>query len=155
MFQKVLKTARGKWSVVLAACSVIAIISSASEGKLDARMIAGIVMLFAIAVALALSAAKTINSPASVIWSKWAGVPPSEAQIRRLERGIECGFTPKKVDLDAKYAVIVGASDQKPYKTTLTRCTCPDFQKRKLPCKHMYYLALQTGAIDENGIIRK
>lgn len=155
MFQKVLSTARGKWAVALVACAVIAIISSASEGALDVRMIAGSVMLIGIAVALALSAVKTINSPAYVIWSKWASVLPSEAQIRRLERALECGFTPKKIDLDAKYAVIVGASDQKPYKTTLTKCTCPDFQKRKLPCKHMYYLAIQTGAIDKNGIIQK
>lgn len=154
MFQKVLSTARGKWAVALVACTVIGIFGSISKNELDAELIEGVITLIGIAVILVLSAVKTINTPASVIWSKWAGVPPSEAQIRRLERGIECGFTPRKVDLDAKYAVIVG-SGQKAYKTTLTKCTCPDFQERKLPCKHMYYLAIRTGAIDENGIIQK
>lgn len=30
------------------------------------------------------------------------------------------------------------------YTTTLESCTCPDFQARKLPCKHIYFLALQS-----------
>lgn len=31
------------------------------------------------------------------------------------------------------------------YTVTLTGCTCPDFQFRKIPCKHMYALAVQFG----------
>ena len=34
------------------------------------------------------------------------------------------------------------------YKTTLKNCSCPDFQHRNLPCKHMYRLACLLGIID-------
>lgn len=30
--------------------------------------------------------------------------------------------------------------------TTLKDCTCADFRKRRLPCKHMYRLAMLIGA---------
>lgn len=34
------------------------------------------------------------------------------------------------------------------YDTTLYSCTCPDYQFRKIPCKHMFYLALDFGLLD-------
>ena len=34
------------------------------------------------------------------------------------------------------------------YDTTLYSCTCPDFQFRKIPCKHMFHLALDFGLLD-------
>ena len=151
MFQKVLKTARGKWAVALIILAILGVISSISKNEFDNQAIIGTIELLIVSAILYYSAQKTINTPASVYWEKWSQVPLNDAQMRRLERGIECGFTPKKLNLDAKYAVIVGSSEYKAYKTTLTKCTCPDFQKRKLPCKHIYYLALQTGAIDKYG----
>jgi hypothetical protein len=30
------------------------------------------------------------------------------------------------------------------YRVTLEECNCPDFQERKLPCKHIYCLAAIT-----------
>ena len=33
------------------------------------------------------------------------------------------------------------------YKTTLESCTCTDFERRKSPCKHMYRLAAEIGAL--------
>lgn len=33
------------------------------------------------------------------------------------------------------------------YKTTLKSCTCKDYQVRRHPCKHMYYLALRLGLL--------
>lgn len=33
------------------------------------------------------------------------------------------------------------------YKVTLDNCTCEDFKKRGIPCKHMYRLALQFGLL--------
>lgn len=33
------------------------------------------------------------------------------------------------------------------YCTTLSDCTCPDFQFRHTPCKHMYYLACDMGLL--------
>jgi len=150
MFGKVLNTTRGKWALVLGVISVLGVCGSISEGTIVAG-IPSLVLVLVLAVGLYISAAKTIATPAAEIWKKWADVPMNDAQMRRLERGIECGFTPRKVCIDAKYAIIVG-SERNAYKTTLTRCSCPDFQKRKLPCKHMYFLALKTGAIDGNDL---
>ena len=150
MFHKVIQTARGKWAVAIIVIAVVGAIASLAEGVIDTEALLGAAILIVIAVALIASVIKTINTPASVLWRKWADVPMNDAQLRRLERGIECGFTPQKVNLDAKFAIITG-SEMNPYKTTLTRCTCPDFKKRNLPCKHMYFLALQTEAIYNNG----
>ncbi len=37
------------------------------------------------------------------------------------------------------------------YVTTLTSCSCPDFQCRKHPCKHMIFLAAQLGLPPESN----
>lgn len=34
------------------------------------------------------------------------------------------------------------------YETSLTKCTCHDFQERQLPCKHIYRLAVELGIIE-------
>lgn len=38
------------------------------------------------------------------------------------------------------------------YTTTLHSCTCPDFQHRKAPCKHMFYLAVHSGFLSSTDI---
>ena len=62
-------------------------------------------------------------------------------QVQRMKRAADGDIAVKKFDPDQKMMVVVGASDNKPYVVTLQKCTCPDFKKRGLPCKHMYYLA--------------
>jgi hypothetical protein len=37
-----------------------------------------------------------------------------------------------------------GSHEVSKYTTALEKCTCPDFQARELPCKHIYFLALQS-----------
>lgn len=37
------------------------------------------------------------------------------------------------------------------YHTTLNDCTCPDFQRRHQPCKHMYRIALELGLLSDLG----
>ena len=43
------------------------------------------------------------------------------------------------VDFDAQTGSI------KDYEVSLESCTCPDFQRRQRPCKHMYRLAMELG----------
>ena len=43
-------------------------------------------------------------------------------------------------------AMILGESGQV-YQTSLHSCSCPDFQARHQPCKHMYRLALELGCL--------
>ncbi|MBQ8947789.1 MAG: SWIM zinc finger family protein [Lachnospiraceae bacterium] len=82
--------------------------------------------------------------------SKWNYVDSikSKPQLDRLMRAREGELTARKVDRISGKAVFVGSTGGD-YKTTLNKCTCPDFQKRNMPCKHMYYLADACGLLDE------
>ena len=40
------------------------------------------------------------------------------------------------------------AEENKIYETTLSSCSCPDFAERRLPCKHIYSLAIAEGLIE-------
>lgn len=42
-------------------------------------------------------------------------------------------------------ATIKSAKGDSWYNVTLNSCTCPDFQERRLPCKHIYKLASTLG----------
>lgn len=55
--------------------------------------------------------------------------------------------TPQTVDHSAQTAFFHG-SGKVPYSTSLFSCTCNDFTRRKLPCKHIYRLAMELGIID-------
>ena len=50
----------------------------------------------------------------------------------------------KKIDRNSDAGIYAG-SEPVPYQVTLDSCTCPDFQHRGLPCKHMYGLAHKLG----------
>lgn len=45
-------------------------------------------------------------------------------------------------------ARIMGTS-REIYNTSLSTCSCMDFQKRKVPCKHMYHLAFFSGKMND------
>lgn len=52
-----------------------------------------------------------------------------------------------EVDSVAQTARFSSTTDLPYYDTSLSQCTCYDFQKRQLPCKHMYRLAVELGII--------
>ena len=52
------------------------------------------------------------------------------------------------MDEDAKTAQFSSTSILPYYDTTLSSCTCADFEKRKLPCKHIYRLAVELNLIE-------
>ena len=52
------------------------------------------------------------------------------------------------VDDDTQTAQFSSTSDLPYYITALHKCTCYDFQERKLPCKHIYRLAVELGLIE-------
>lgn len=78
--------------------------------------------------------------PASQWWGVWDESLSSNAQKTRMNRAKSGELTPWHVNAKFKNAVFVGSEGGK-YLTTLKKCTCPDFQKRGVPCKHMFYLA--------------
>ena len=67
-------------------------------------------------------------------------------QLRRIARAKNADVTPASVDHENKSALFKG-SGKIPYEVTLDACTCGDFKSRKLPCKHVYRLALELEGV--------
>ncbi len=65
-------------------------------------------------------------------------------QLNRQKSAMKISSKKIQLNLESKTALISG-SGKIPYKTTLENCTCVDFATRKLPCKHIYRLAHETG----------
>ena len=70
-----------------------------------------------------------------------------DKQEKTIKRAQLSETTPQSVDRVAQTAVFFG-SGKNPYQTSLSSCTCSDFTHRKLPCKHIYRLAMELSIID-------
>lgn len=71
-------------------------------------------------------------------------------QIKRYEKAVLNTVELLSVDKDSLCAIFLGSTDEI-YETTLTNCTCSDFSRRNLPCKHMYKLAIELDVIDPDS----
>lgn len=81
-------------------------------------------------------------------WPEWKDcIHEEEAQISRQGRAMTYPFS-FKVNKRAQTARFSSTTDLPYYDTSLSECTCYDFQERKLPCKHIYRLAVELGIID-------
>jgi hypothetical protein len=90
-------------------------------------------------------------------FGKWGeDVHTLQDQQKRIVNAKKPGMTPLSIDEESRCAVFAG-SGKLPYRTTLEDCTCSDFVRRKLPCKHIYRLAIDLGLTaekSENGMNR-
>lgn len=78
-------------------------------------------------------------------WSIWpSDLHRSDDQRKRQKSAANKKCTPLEVDKSIGAGVFAG-SGKKPYSVTLEQCTCSDFVRRRLPCKHMYRLAHEVG----------
>ena len=135
-----LRTTRGKIS---AAC-VIIVVLALMGGKMNiGEWAASASLWLLIAFFISWGEWKYLKADKSQIWGKWQGCRHTIDQQRRIERAVLEGFNYKSQDLETARAVFIGSAGK--YKTKLQSCTCPDFKKRKLPCKHMYRLAGDMG----------
>lgn len=75
-------------------------------------------------------------------WNMWDfSIHRAPGQFERAERGSHIADTCiAEYDPDAQLARVIGESGT--YLTSYRSCSCPDFRKRHLPCKHMYALAM-------------
>ena len=80
------------------------------------------------------------------LWEQWSDCHQSQEQQKRMARAQTAACTPGGFDLDMGAGVFKGSSGT--HTTTLEHCTCVDFCRRKLPCKHMYRLAMELELID-------
>lgn len=85
---------------------------------------------------------RSSKTPAE-IWRKWDGVRGMPATVRKA-RAIGGNLTIISIDRERCRGEYAG-SEKKNYKTSLLKCSCPDFSKRSVPCKHMYNLAFNLG----------
>lgn len=81
-----------------------------------------------------------------VSWSKWRKeIHAASWQSDRAFRSASQDMVIEKRNL-LGVASVLGSSGNR-YKVTLLHCSCPDFQRRGLPCKHMYLLAESAGVL--------
>ncbi len=78
------------------------------------------------------------------LWNKWSDVHNSPDQQKRIASAKKSACTPVSVDQSACTGTFKGSSGT--HTTSLDHCSCVDFNRRKLPCKHMYRLAMELGA---------
>lgn len=76
------------------------------------------------------------------IWGDAIHTAPD--QVKRIASAKKAATSPSSIDKENKSGVFEG-SGKEPYHVTLESCTCGDFKRRKLPCKHMYRLAMELG----------
>lgn len=65
-------------------------------------------------------------------------------QIKRQKRAMTRQCKPLSINFDNKTGVF-SSSSSGTYQVTTTSCTCPDFVRRRKPCKHIYRLLDELG----------
>lgn len=76
------------------------------------------------------------------LWDE--AIHSSADQKKRIQSAQMSATTPTSIENRTMTGIFPG-SGKDPYKTSLESCTCGDFTRRKLPCKHMYRLAMECG----------
>ena len=69
--------------------------------------------------------------------------------VARINSALNSNFS---MQLSVSPSAQIQSDSGNTYTTTLYSCTCPDFQSRKSPCKHMFYLALYSGFLSSTDI---
>ena len=81
-------------------------------------------------------------------WGKWsASSLNSQAQSSRRKRSHQ--VTLESLDREKARAAFTSVTSYgvNTYRTSLDMCTCPDFEERHMPCKHIFRLAEELGLI--------
>lgn len=67
----------------------------------------------------------------------------TEYAQKRIKSAKSAKLTPIKIDIDDMYGYFQGSHGK--YETWLNTCPCGDFRRSRLPCKHIYRLAMELG----------
>lgn len=73
------------------------------------------------------------------------------AQFSRADRSKSIPPNSFSIDAESQFGSFVG-SERDSYAVTRDSCSCLDFKKRRLPCKHMYRLHDELAAADPTGL---
>ncbi len=82
------------------------------------------------------------------LWdSSWAQeVHKTDFALKRISSAKSAKMTPVLIDTTDFYGYFQGSHGR--YETFLDHCPCGDFRRYKLPCKHIYRLAIELGLMD-------
>lgn len=82
------------------------------------------------------------------IWKK--DLHEATDQKKRLASAKSTKTTPDEINREEQTGIFPG-SGKIPYVTSLVSCTCGDFTRRHLPCKHIYRLAIELDLLNETA----
>ena len=88
-----------------------------------------------------------------VTWEMWEMEHDKPEQRKRWMRASTDCSLDRMLDISQGVAVVKGNRGGE-YTTSLVMCSCPDFAKRRKPCKHMYFLAHHMGLFDPFNLHR-
>lgn len=85
------------------------------------------------------------------VWEKAWGKEVHETEFaeKRIKSAKSAKMTPIKIDTTDLYGYFQGSHGR--YETFLDNCPCGDFIKNRVPCKHIYRLAIELGLLDEKA----
>lgn len=85
------------------------------------------------------------------IWKKaWsAETHETEYAQKRIKSAKSAKMTPIKIDTEDLYGYFQGSHGR--YETFLDNCPCGDFIRNRVPCKHIYRLAIELGLMEEKA----
>lgn len=84
-------------------------------------------------------------------WGKWeAKIHYLDESKKRIASAQKPDLTPLKIDKEDGLAYFQGSHGR--YETFLDYCPCGDFHRRKLPCKHIYRLAMELDLFKGNPV---
>lgn len=85
------------------------------------------------------------------VWKKaWSKeTHETEYAQKRIKSAKSAKMTPIKIDTTDLYGYFQGSHGR--YETFLDSCPCGDFIRNKLPCKHIYRLAMELGLLNEKA----
>ncbi len=88
------------------------------------------------------------NTKAIELWTDtWpAKTHKTEYAAKRIKSAQSAKLTPVKIDYDDMYGYFQGGHGR--YETFLDYCPCGDFIRSKLPCKHIYRLAIELKVLN-------
>ena len=90
-----------------------------------------------------------MNEKAMEVWLKtWpAETHETEYAAKRIKSAKSAKLTPVQISQEDLYGYFQGEHGR--YETFLDYCSCGDFRRSKLPCKHIYRLAMELGVMNE------
>lgn len=92
-----------------------------------------------------------VNNTSLEIWEKAWSKETHETDFaqKRIKSAKSAKLTPIKIDTEDCYGYFQGSRGR--YETFLDTCPCGDFIKNKMPCKHIYRLAIELGVLNEKA----